>query len=206
MTNRLSGVARAVLWTLVFAYSVHSAKAQELVLGSTIPGSDVELQNVTGGTISISGLTGDAATVVVFWSNQCPWIEKYTGRFNAIVNDFSERGVKFVLVNSNDGDAYPQESLEQSVAAARGFGQGVSYVSDQSSDLARAFGAERTPHVYIFDGAGELAYVGAIDDSPGDPDNVTSQYFRQALDAVTGGRSVPVPTTKAFGCMIKFKS
>lgn len=205
MNNRFWGVSCALLWTLAFAFTTQSAQAQELALGSTIPGSDVVLQDITGGAVSISGLTGNAATAVVFWSNQCPWTEKYTGRLKAVVNDFSERGVKFVLVNSNDGDAYPQESLEQSGAAAREFGPGVSYLSDKSSELAKAFGAERTPHVFVFDGAGELAYVGTIDDSPGDPGNVTSEYLRQALDGLTGGGSVPLPKTKAFGCTIKFK-
>ncbi|MEX1055370.1 MAG: redoxin domain-containing protein [Rhodothermales bacterium] len=204
--NRYRAFACTLLWTLLLVYSAQSVNAQELALGSTIPGSDVVLNDVTGGTAWISDLTGEAATVVVFWSNQCPWIDKYTGRFNAIVSDFSERGVKFVLVNSNDGAAFPQESLEQSAAAARSFGQGVSYVSDQSSGLAKAFGAERTPHVFVFDGAGELAYVGTIDDSPGDPGNVTAEYLRQALEGVTSGGSVAVPKTKAFGCTIKFKS
>ena len=204
-TNRIRGAVRTLFWTACLALLVLPVQAQELALGSKIPGADVSRVNVNGGSVSISALSGSSGTVVVFWSNQCPWVDKYHGRFAQIVADFSERGMGFVLVNSNDAAAFPQESVEESARVASKL-SGVTYLSDPDGQLAKAFGAERTPHVYVFNASGELAYVGTIDDSPGDPGNVTSSYLRDALDALASGRTATVPKTKAFGCTIKFKS
>ena len=206
MTNRIHGVTRTVLWTLCLFALALPVQAQELALGSKIPGADAARTSVTGQSTSIAAAAGSAGTVVVFWSNQCPWVEKYNGRFAQVVSDFSDRGIGFVLINSNDVAAFPQESSEESARVASKLSPGLTYLSDPKAEIATAFGAERTPHIYLFDGAGELVYVGTIDDSPGDPANVKTSYLRDALDAVASGRAVAVPKTKAFGCTIKSKS
>ena len=75
------------------------------------------------------------------------------------------------------------------------------YLSDPTSAVAKAFGAERTPHAFVFDADGRLAYVGTIDDSPGDAGNVKERYLERAIGTLGG---VATPSTKAFGCTIKF--
>lgn len=209
MTNQRT-IFRTFSWTLVAAVLVvatASAQApEEIPLGSEMPSTAVQLNRVSGGQATLGGLQGDAGTVVLFWSNQCPWVEKYEDRFVGIVNDYTQRGVNFVIINSNDPNAYPQEAAEAGAQrfSSAGYPAGLAYLSDSTSEVALAFGAQRTPHVYVFDSAGSLAYVGTIDDSPGDPANVKQQYLRLALDAVLGGSSIAVPKTKAFGCTIKF--
>lgn len=208
----LETVYRTFMWTVAIALVVvstaHAQAPEEIPLGSEMPATAVQLNRVTGGQASLGGLQGSAATVVVFWSNQCPWVEKYEQRFTALANDYSGRGVNFVLINSNDSDAYPQEAASSSAERfnSAGYPTGLNYLDDPSSEVATAFGAQRTPHVFVFDAEESLVYVGTIDDSPGDPGNVKESYLKQALDAVVGGSSVPVPKTKAFGCTIKFKS
>lgn len=194
------------LWTLVLAAFVAGPiHAQELPLGSAMPQADANLSNVQGGNATLGALSGDQGTVVVFWSNQCPWVERYESRLRTLADEFGGRGFSFVLVNSNDVSAYPQEGAEESAERFRsaGFPGSVTYLSDRDATLARAFGAERTPHIYVFNGDRTLVYVGTVDDSPGDPGNVGEQYLRDALDAVSGGSNVAVPQTKAFGCTIK---
>lgn len=197
---------RSVRWTLpllLYAFLGSTAVlAQELPLGAQMPMADQSLANASGGQAALSGLRGERGTVVVFWSNQCPWIDKYADRVTSLAGDFEGQGVSVVLVNSNDAEAYPQESLEQS----REKGYGVAYLMDPESRLARAFGAERTPHVFVFDPNNALVYVGTIDDSPGDAANVQKTYLRDALTALVGGGASAVPQTKAFGCTIKFKN
>lgn len=185
---------------------VRGQSGQELSLGSAMPMAGTSLANVNGGQSTLTSLAGSSGTVVVFWSNQCPWVTKYQQRFTNIVNAFSSRGIAFVLINSNDASAFPQESAEQSASHFRqaGLPSSVTYLSDASSQLARAFGASRTPHVYVFDANQQLAYVGTIDDSPGDPGNVKEEYLRDALNAVLAGSEVAIPKTKAFGCTIKY--
>lgn len=208
MTDRFRTHTRIVFWTLVMACAVVlPSSAQELALGTRMPLADVSLSDVKGGQATLSGLAGDRGTVVVFWSNQCPWVEKYEARFNALVSDFTNRGMNFVLINSNDAGAYPKESAAASSERfdRSRYPSSLTYLSDPDSRFAEAFGAERTPHVYVFDSNRSLVYVGTIDDSPGDPGNVKEHYLRDALNSVVGGAEVAVPTTKAFGCTIKFK-
>lgn len=210
MMNATGFYKRIFFWTIVTAgLLVTPLQAQtpdEIPLGSALPMADAALADVQGGQARLSDLTGDQGTVVVFWSNQCPWVEKYEGRFKTIVNDFAGRGFAFTIVNSNDASAYPKESAEASARRfeSAGYPAALTYLADPESQLARAFGAERTPHVYVFDENETLVYVGTIDDSPGDPGNVKAEYLRDALTAIAGGGNVAVPKTKAFGCTIKF--
>ena len=206
----LRNVTRTLSWTvaaLVLAVApVYGQAPEEIPLGSTMPSAGEQLSRVTGGQATLGSLQGDAATVVMFWSNQCPWVEKYEDRLIGLVDDYTPQGVSVVIINSNDPSAYPQESASSGAErfSSAGYPSGLTYLTDPNSAVAAAFGAQRTPHAYVFDGAGSLVYVGTIDDSPGDPANVKQQYLRQAVDAVLNGSSVPVPKTKAFGCTIKF--
>ncbi len=200
-----------LLWTLLagslLAVPAFGQDAGELSPGATMPMADDALSNVKGGQATLTELGGERGTLVVFWSNQCPWVERYEARLLDVAEAFSDQGISFVLVNSNDADAYPQEAASESASRydEMGYPSNVAYLADPSSELARAFGAERTPHLFLFDADRVLLYAGAIDDSPGDPDNVEERYLRNALDAVVGGSDVAVPQSKAFGCTIKFK-
>lgn len=163
---------------------------------------DQTLPRAGGGQGSLADLAGSTGTVVLFWSNQCPWVDKYEDRVLALYDQYSGQGISFVLVNSNDPSAFPRESAQAS--AERGYT--MPYLMDARSALARAFGASRAPHVFVFDADRSLVYVGTIDDSPGDPGNVQNTYLADALGALVGGGQIPVAKTKAFGCTIKFSN
>ena len=187
---------------LILGPSMAAGQSQELPLGSSMPMADQAMPQADGSQASLSSLAGTTGTVVIFWSNQCPWVDKYEGRVKALHNDYSGQSINFVLVNSNDASAFPQESAQVSAEA----GYAMPYLMDKSSVLANAFGASRAPHVYVFDGDQSLVYVGTIDDSPGDPGNVKNTYLADALSALVSGDAIPVAKTKAFGCTIKFAS
>lgn len=181
------------------------AQPEELPLGSELPGLNQSLERIDGTSVSLSSLTGKQGTVFIFWSNQCPWVQKYEGRVNKLVSQFQSQGIRFIYVNSNDASAFPQESLKASRQRAQDQGYDATYVRDSGSALAQALGASRTPHVYVFDTANTLVYVGAIDDSPGDPGNVKKTYLRDALSALVQSSEIDVAKTKAFGCTIKYQ-
>lgn len=208
--KKLHAISRTLKWTVAAAVLIVApARAQspeEIPLGSEMPAVATQLSRVGGGPAALGSLQGDAATVVLFWSNQCPWVEKYEDRMVGLVNDYSDRGVRFVIINSNDPNAYPQEAAAAGAERFKSanYPTGLVYLSDPASEVAGAFGAQRTPHVFVFDDSASLVYVGTIDDSPGDPANVKQRYLNEALDAVLGGSNVAVPKTKAFGCTIKF--
>jgi thiol-disulfide isomerase/thioredoxin len=181
-----------------------AAQPEELPLGSALPSVNASLQHVDGSSPTVSALMGETATVFIFWSNQCPWVDKYEGRVQDLAAAYAEEdAVRIVLVNANDASAFPSESLAASRARAEEADYAAEYVKDPTGTLASALGAARTPHAFVFDGAQTLVYAGSIDDSPGDPESVTTPYLRNAIEAVVSGTEVPVADTKAFGCMIK---
>jgi hypothetical protein len=172
-------------------------------VGDPLPAVEAPLKRTDGTAVRANRLTGEAGTVFLFWSNRCPWVDRYEGRVMRLASDFLQREVAFVLVNANDAAAAPGESLRASRKRARDAGYGATYVRDPTGALARALGAKRTPHAFVFGPEERLVYAGAVDDSPADADGVTQPYVRDALEALEAGRAPPIATTRAFGCMIR---
>ncbi len=181
-----------------------TVQAQEVPLGTELPLANRSMSVSDGSSTTLAGLGGTASTVIIFWSNQCRWVDRYEDRLGQLVSDFEGRGVSFVLVNANDPSANPEESQSASGERASSRGYRAPYVIDAGSELATALGATRTPHVYVFNGENRLVYVGSVDDSPGDPANVERSYLADALEALVSGATIDVPQTKAFGCTIRF--
>jgi len=182
-----------------------SSAQSVLQIGSDLPMKTREMRSVPDGTATIASVKGEKGTVVVFWCNTCPWVKRYESRFVALVRAYESRGFGFIAVNSNDAVAYPGDNFDEMKKQASASGYGFPYVVDEGSELARGFGAKRTPQVFVYDLADTLVYQGAIDDSPADADKVEEDYLADALDAVASGEAVARTETKAFGCTIKFQ-
>ena len=200
--------ARVLSLLIVFALCLSlprtgTAQGQELPLGSDMPSVSASFTTTDGKSVSLPSLMGETATVIVFWSNQCPWVDRYEERVMELASAVQEQGVSFVLVNSNDATAYPQESEEANAERAAANDYSVTYIRDNDAALTRALGASRAPHVFLFDDTSTLVYAGTIDDSPASADNVENAYLRDAIEAVIAGEDVPVAHTKAFGCTLK---
>jgi hypothetical protein len=147
----------------------------------------------------------DADVLVLIQScNHCPYVQAWENRMSAIQREYGDRGVRLVAVNSNDADAYPEDSFEEMRSRAERRGFAFDYLYDPEQGVARALGAERTPEVFLFDRDRRLRYHGAIDDSR-DETAVTRQYLRDALDAVLEGREPPVTETPPVGCTVKWR-
>ncbi|MBV9035519.1 MAG: redoxin domain-containing protein [Acidobacteriaceae bacterium] len=179
------------LSTLVAALSL---PAQEYKVGS--PVSDFSLTTLEGSPTHFSDLKGPV-TVVTFISVQCPVSNAYNERMNALYNDYSVKGVKFVFINANR-----TESSADVAAHARAHQFGFPVYKDESNVVADKFGATVTPEAYVIDSSGIIRYHGSIDDSQ-NMARVTTQRLRQALDAVLTGQPPQQAETKAFGCTIK---
>jgi hypothetical protein len=176
-----------------------------LALGASIPMANAKLTNVDGREVTLAGVRGDKGTLVVFTCNACPWAKKWEARVAAIGNDAAKRGIGVIAINSNDPAKNPEDGYDVMKARAKQRGMTFAYAVDGTSDLARAFGATRTPEVFLFDAAGKLVYHGTIDDNADDAGKVTKPYLRDAVLAVAAGKDVPTAKTKALGCSIKFR-
>lgn len=175
--------------------------------GDTLPkeASAIKMMGVDGNEVSLNELVGPKGLLVIFSCNHCPWVKAWQARMVVLGNEYSKKGIGVVAVNANDPVAYPDDDLAHMKAQAKEHGYQFPYVVDATSDVARAFGATRTPEAFLFDANGVLVYHGAIDDNAEKPEAVQKRYLADALEALLGGKPVPVAETKALGCSIKFR-
>lgn len=171
-----------------------AALAQEFKLGGKV--GDFELRDPQGATVDYKTLKGNV-TVVTWVSVQCPVSNDYNDRMNAVYNEYSKKGVKFVFVNSN---ATEPSAAVNSHAKSVGFAFPV--YKDEGNVVADLFGAQVTPESFVMDKTGTIVYHGYLDDQR-NPARVTDQGLRNALDATLAGKAVAKTETKAFGCTLK---
>ena len=163
------------------------------------------LEGVDGRTHTLDSIKGAKATIIVFSCNHCPYVQAWEGRMKAIQADYADRGVRLVAFNSNDTARYPEDSLDEMRKRAEGQGFNFDYLQDEDQSLARAFGSERTPEVFVFDRDRRLRYHGAIDDNR-DEHAASQHYLRDALDALLADEEPPVTQTPPVGCTVKWRS
>ncbi|HXC63762.1 MAG TPA: thioredoxin family protein [bacterium] len=174
-----------------------------LELGSKAP--DFSLPATDGKTYSLASFQDARALCVVFSCNHCPYVQAYEDRFVALQNDFGAKGFQLLAVNANDAVDYPEDNFEAMQQRAKDKRFNFPYLRDEAQAVAKAYGAVRTPHVFLFDAERKLAYVGRIDDSWNAPDKVTRRELAEAVEDLLAGQPVRTPETFAVGCTIKWK-
>lgn len=164
-----------------------------------------ELPGVDGKSYSLAALSeGKKAMAVVFMCNHCPYVLAWLDRLIAVATDYADKGVAFVGINANDPAKYEADSFENMQVLARERGLPFPYLHDETQAVATAYGAERTPEIFLFDADRKLRYHGAPDDNY-DETQASVPYLRNALDAVLVGQSPSVGETPPVGCTIKWK-
>ena len=178
--------------------------ARELSIGKVMPKVNIPIQDVNGETFTLKKLMDKNGLLVIFSCNTCPWVIHWQDRYNPIAGLCSENNIGFVAVNSNARQHNGVDSYKAMQEHAREYNYKFPYVMDKRAELANAFGAKKTPHVYLFNKDNKLVYRGAIDDNAENADNVTTSYLVNAVNAVAMGEEIKVKKTKALGCSIKF--
>ena len=203
MLHSLTGRLSCIVVLVVLAHT-SPAMGQSPEIGSVLPQSTESFTTTTGGDVVLADLTGSVGTVFVFWAHSCPWIDRYEERLAAIEREFSSQGIAFVLVNSNDPIAFPEDSIESLVSQAQENDYRYSYIVDPTGQFARGVHAKRTPEVFVYDDENLLVYAGAIDDSPAIANSVVNSHLKIVLQALVDGTEIETPLTNAIGCTIKF--
>ena len=142
---------------------------------------------------------------VIFHCNHCPYAQAWESRLIQVQRDYAARGVQLVLINANDPVKYPGDSFEQMQRRAQDKQYPFPYLVDETQDVAKQYGATRTPEVFLFDEKRILRYHGAPDDNYEDVNAVRQPYLRDALDALLAGTPPKIRETKPVGCTIKWK-
>ncbi len=178
--------------------------AKELELGSGMPEANYMLDDISGKKLSLADIQGKYGTLIIFSCNTCPFVIQWEDRYVKIAEEYIPKGIGVIAVNSNVGRFDGDDSIEEMVKHAKKNDYNFPYAQDQKSILARAFGATKTPHIYLFDDNNILVYRGAIDDNARNANKVDEPYLANAIDQLLDGKPIKKPISKAIGCSIKF--
>ena len=199
------------IFLLLFGYAFGQVKT--LKIGAAAP--DFNLIGIDDKNYTLESYSDAEILVLIFTANHCPTAQAYEGRITKMVNDYQDKGVAFVAISSNhpaalrlDEYGYTDvgDSFEDMKQRAKDKNYNYPYLYDGDlQEVAKAYGAIATPHVFIFDKKRKLRYTGRIDDGE-NIKKIKNHDTRNAIDAILAGTKVPVEKTKSFGCSIKWKS
>ena len=165
------------------------------------------LPAVSGGNMNPSEQFPDAKAFVIFFTcNHCPYAVAWEDRIIAIDKEYKKRGIPVIAISSNDAVKYPQDGFERMQERSEIKEFPFPYLYDETQEIAKNFGAERTPHVFVVTVEGKIIFEGAIDDNYKDSSAVQKQFLRDSLDSFLLGNNPPVSKVDAVGCTIKWKS
>ena len=161
---------------------------------------------VSGGDIGFEDIKGDRGTLVMFICNHCPYVIHVNDELVRLAADYSEKGIGFVAISSNDVVNYPQDGPELMKKTAKEVGYTFPYLYDESQSVAKAYDAACTPDFYLFDDENCLYYRGRLDGSrPGNDSPLTGEDLRNAIDIMMQGDMPPETQYPSAGCNIKWK-
>lgn len=190
----------ACLLTTTFAQQ----NIQSIEIGTALPMDNLKLTSVTDDKdYSLNELKTDAGLLVMFSCNTCPYVVKAQERTREMMAYAANMGYGTVIINSNEAKRDGDDSPKAMGKYAKKEDYTAPYLIDVNSAMADAFGATRTPEVFLFDGNGNLMYKGAMEDNPMNPDESEAMYLRDAMDMVLQGMVPDPSSTKSIGCGIK---
>jgi thioredoxin-related protein len=204
------GILFFAITGLIAAMSAFQSTPETLAIGASAPKADLKMKNINGREVALSDIKQNNGLLVVFSCNTCPFVvggegsEGWEGRYDELRKYAESNKIGMVLVNSNEAKRAKGDDLESMKTRAKehGFSQ-CNYVLDVNSELANAFYARTTPHVYLFDKNMKLAYKGSIDDNVDDSKKVTAPYLKNAISNLAAGKGIDPAETKPVGCSIK---
>jgi peroxiredoxin len=174
-----------------------------LPLGTGAP--PFTLPDTEGEHISLDDLAGGEGVAVIFMCNHCPYVIHVQHELAAVARAYEERGIRFVGINSNDVEAYPDDSPERMREEKERVGYPFPYLFDESQEVARAYRAACTPDIYLFDRDLKLVYRGQFDSSRPNSGTPTGENLIAAMEAVLAGEPVEEDQQPGIGCNIKWK-
>lgn len=172
-----------------------------LEIGAKAP--HFELPATDGKTYKLEDFREDFL-VVFFTCNHCPYVIGSDEETRKTADKYADKGVRFAGINSNSPEIHPSDSFDNMVKRMEQYKFPWLYLHDRSQDIARAYGALRTPHFFVFNKDRELVYTGRSTDSPRDPLSITVNDLDRTLEELTSGNRISVPLTNPIGCTVKW--
>lgn len=177
-----------------------------LPLGTLAPAFNL-LDTVSDNNLSLQNLKGQHGTVIMFICNHCPFVIHVNKQLVKIANHYSEKGISFIAISSNDVINYPQDGPDKMKIHAEQEQYPFPYLYDETQLVAKAYDAACTPDLFVFNEDLQLTYRGQLDDSrPGNGIKVTGEDLRNALDCLLENRENYRLQKPSIGCNIKWKN
>jgi peroxiredoxin len=195
--SRVANLTVALAMTMILSGFARG----EAKVGAAAPA--FSLQDQSGKSVSLADFKGKIV-VLEWFNNECPYVVKHykLGSMNALASKYAEKGVVWLAINSTKG-----KTNADNAAIAESWSIKRPILNDADGATGRAYGATRTPQMYIINAEGNIAYMGAIDsDTSSDPSKVegATNYVAAALDELLAGKTVSRPETKPYGCTVKY--
>ena len=209
MKKKVLYLCKALSAVMILSFSGPNG---EMVNGYKAGGEvrDFTLKNIDGQMVSLSDFENAKGLVVLFTCNTCPYAKAYESRVADLDGKYASKGFPVVAVNPNDPSEQPGDSMDEMIVRAAERGYTFPYLKDDSQEIAKRFGATRTPQVYVLNKESKtkfrVEYVGAIDDSPREPADVEERHVEDAIDALLEGDKPSIKEKRAIGCLIKWSN
>ncbi len=166
---------------------------------------DFSLPATDGKKYSLKDFQKAPVLVIFFTCNHCPYVINSDEGTRRTAEKFKGKGVQFVAINSNSKETYPEDSFEHMMERMEKHHFPWVYLYDESQEVAKKYGALRTPHFFVFDEKRELIYCGRGVDSPRHPEKIKVKDLENALEEHLAGKLISVPLTNPIGCNVKWK-
>jgi len=166
---------------------------------------DFKLPSTEGKEYGLSDFNKFRYLVIFFTCNHCPYVIGSDEVTRNTVNKYSSMGVGFAGINSNSENTYPEDSFPNMVERMKKHNFPWVYLYDKTQQVAKAYGALKTPHFYVFDEERKLVYTGRGVDNPRDSSRITINNLDMALEELTSGKTISVSVTNPIGCNVKWE-
>jgi len=174
-----------------------------LQIGSKAP--DFKVKATDEKTYSLADFAKAKVLVVFFTCNHCPFVTGSDEVTRATAESFKDKGVSFIGINSNSEKTYAEDDFAHMVDRMRECKFPWIYARDKSQVTAKAYGALRTPHFYVFNEERKLIYTGRGVDNPRDTSKMKVNDLERALEEHLTGKKISVPLTNPIGCNVKWE-
>jgi len=173
-----------------------------LKIGDRAP--DFRLSATDGHKYSLEDFKSCGILVLFFTCNHCPYVIGSDENTRELADSFVHEGVRFIGINSNSPNTYPEDDFEHMVSRMKEYKFPWVYLYDESQDVARAYGALKTPHFFVFDKDRKLVYTGRAVDYPRDAAKASTYDLKFALEELLSGKNISNPLTNPIGCNVKW--
>lgn len=187
----------------VFLLLGSDAQFDALQIGDKAPMINHRVEDISERTITLSEVAGRKGLLVIFTCNTCPWVARWENRYNGLARLAESNGIGVISLNPNERIRNRGESLEDMRKRAQKQNYNFPYALDKDHQLADAFGATKTPELFLFDGDLRLVYHGSVDDNAENAAQVKEKYAENAINAIISGAQVPREESQSLGCTIK---